>query len=432
MISCRCHLRVAVRAAAVLAVVGLAASACSNPKPSSATTASSTGPIYVAVDTALSGTLASYGRADLQGIQVGADEINAQGGLLGRKVQVVYKDDQSDPATASLAAQSLISQYHPSLLFPGTYSSDAQAAIPFATSAKVITIEPAPGFVDPSKYPYNYNIYYTPNQQAILQAVSLDKVKAHKVAIISSSDTGSVSEAAAFSKLFPKLGFDVVAQVTVDPDAVDLSTQVEKAKAAGADTILLQVPGPEFDEAATAVADLNWHNVNLMAGPTANSPQVMQGIPASVKSQFHIASSQIYARPSATALSPAVASFAAAVEKHGQITDIGIAAAEHDLFWDWATAVKRAGTTDTAAVNSQLEQFYKNPVPAGTNLTLPIPAWSSTVHDMSTANITNSYALLQPSASIQGTLLGTPYALPAYTKTQLQNFFGPGGYSTSS
>ncbi|MFZ0668360.1 MAG: ABC transporter substrate-binding protein [Acidimicrobiales bacterium] len=419
---------------ALLGISLIAAACSSTPSSSNASGGGSGGtskaPIYVAVVTALSGTLATYGEADLEGIQVGAQEINAQGGLLGRKLVVVYKDDQSTPSTAALAAQSLVNQYHPSFLFPGEYATSAEADIPFATAEKIITIEPAPAFVDPSKYPYNFNIYFTPDEQALLQAVSLKKVNAHKVAILNSDDTGSAAEASAFLTLFPKLGFDIVAHEAFDPTDVDLSIPIQQAKQAGADTILLQVPSAQFDEAATAVANLGWHNVNLMAGPTADNPQVIQGIPASVVSQFRIASAQIYARPSANALSPAISTFANDIKKFGTLTDIGIAGIGHDIIWDWATAVKRAGTTNTAAVTNQLNSFYKDPVPAGTNITLPAPAWSSTVHDMSTANIQNSYALLQPSSVIDDTMVGKAYTLPTYTKQQLLNFFGPSYYSS--
>src|SRR5450830_1314829 len=56
-------------------------------------------PIKIGVGEALSGGLAGGGKAALLTYQIWQEEINARGGLLGRKVEFVYYDDQSNPAT---------------------------------------------------------------------------------------------------------------------------------------------------------------------------------------------------------------------------------------------------------------------------------------------------------------------------------------------
>lgn len=56
-------------------------------------------PIKVGFSMALSGGLAANGKAALLAIQMWADDVNAKGGLLGRKVQLVHYDDQSNPST---------------------------------------------------------------------------------------------------------------------------------------------------------------------------------------------------------------------------------------------------------------------------------------------------------------------------------------------
>src|SRR5260370_41776064 len=56
-------------------------------------------PIKVGFGMALTGGLAGNGKAALIAIQIWAEEVNAKGGLLGRPVQLVYYDDQTNPAT---------------------------------------------------------------------------------------------------------------------------------------------------------------------------------------------------------------------------------------------------------------------------------------------------------------------------------------------
>ncbi len=55
-------------------------------------------PIKIGFGMALSGGLAGGGKAALLSYQIWADEVNARGGLLGRKVELVHYDDQTSPA----------------------------------------------------------------------------------------------------------------------------------------------------------------------------------------------------------------------------------------------------------------------------------------------------------------------------------------------
>src|SRR5215472_6880851 len=56
-------------------------------------------PIKIGFSVSLTGGLASSGKANLLAQQIWAEEINAKGGLLGRQVQLVYYDDQSNAST---------------------------------------------------------------------------------------------------------------------------------------------------------------------------------------------------------------------------------------------------------------------------------------------------------------------------------------------
>src|SRR5260370_27625988 len=62
------------------------------------TPAGAAGPINLGFGMALTGGLAGNGKAALLGVQIWAEDVNAKGGLLGRKVELVYYDDQSSPS----------------------------------------------------------------------------------------------------------------------------------------------------------------------------------------------------------------------------------------------------------------------------------------------------------------------------------------------
>jgi branched-chain amino acid transport system substrate-binding protein len=102
---------VSLRAAApaILAAVALAATACSSTSSSSSPSTSSA-PILIGVPVPLSGEYASAGVDILHGADLAAKNINASGGVLGRKIQIVSQDDACLASTGAEAAQKLISE----------------------------------------------------------------------------------------------------------------------------------------------------------------------------------------------------------------------------------------------------------------------------------------------------------------------------------
>ncbi len=63
-----------------------------------ATPASAAEPIKIGLGMALTGPLAANGTMSLLAMQIGEDDVNAKGGLLGRPVKLIYYDDQSNPS----------------------------------------------------------------------------------------------------------------------------------------------------------------------------------------------------------------------------------------------------------------------------------------------------------------------------------------------
>lgn len=83
--------------------------------------------IVVGTSIALTGKYARTGQEQLQGFQMWVEEVNAKGGLLGRKVRLVHYDDESKPETATKLYEKLITDDKVELLI-GPYSSDVAMA----------------------------------------------------------------------------------------------------------------------------------------------------------------------------------------------------------------------------------------------------------------------------------------------------------------
>lgn len=126
-----------------LAIATLAAacgSSTSSTSSASSTTSASggfTGTVAIGESTTLSGAIAELGQTGLQGVQLAAADINAKGGLLGKKVTVVSADDGVSPSTGASNARSMILNDHVVALFGPVVSSIAAAEEAIAAQYKV-------------------------------------------------------------------------------------------------------------------------------------------------------------------------------------------------------------------------------------------------------------------------------------------------------
>lgn len=94
-------------------------------------------PIKLGLVAAMSGQSAKSGEAIVRGLSVALDEINAAGGLLGRKVQLIVRDDESNPAKGVVAARELVQREKVAAMFGGLDTPVSLAIVPFANQAKV-------------------------------------------------------------------------------------------------------------------------------------------------------------------------------------------------------------------------------------------------------------------------------------------------------
>src|SRR5258705_761974 len=86
---------------------------------------------------AMSGQSAKSGEAIVRGLSIAVDEINARGGLLGKKLELVARDDESNPAKGATAARELVQREKVAALFGGLDTPVSLAIVPFANQNNV-------------------------------------------------------------------------------------------------------------------------------------------------------------------------------------------------------------------------------------------------------------------------------------------------------
>jgi len=86
---------------------------------------------------AMSGQSAKSGEAIVRGLSLAVDEINAKGGVLGKKIELLVRDDESNPAKGVIAARELVQRDKVVALFGGLDTPVSIAIVPFVNGAKV-------------------------------------------------------------------------------------------------------------------------------------------------------------------------------------------------------------------------------------------------------------------------------------------------------
>jgi branched-chain amino acid transport system substrate-binding protein len=95
------------------------------------------GPIKFGVVAAMSGQAAKSGEAIVRGLTIAVDEINSGGGLLGRRVELSVRDDESNPAKGAAAARELVQREKVVGLYGGLDTPVSMAIVPFANQQRV-------------------------------------------------------------------------------------------------------------------------------------------------------------------------------------------------------------------------------------------------------------------------------------------------------
>lgn len=115
-------------------------------------------PLKVGVLMTFSGPVAEAGNQQLRGLKGAVEDINADGGVGGHRIEIVQRDDGGDPNRAVNLARELVEQEKVKIIFGTTLSTPALAILPYLTEQKVLLVGSASvdQVDDPKTYPYAF------------------------------------------------------------------------------------------------------------------------------------------------------------------------------------------------------------------------------------------------------------------------------------
>ncbi len=189
----------------------------------------------------LTGPLSSAAIAENQGVQFAVEEINKAGGVNGRKLELITRDTAGDPTKAVNLAKQLAFTEKVHFIIGPVNSGESLATVPIVARAGIpnLIIGTVDELVDARKYPNAFRAINT-NRQWIEAAnhYALNVIKRRKVAVIGDTSGYGTSSAKTAAELLEKAGVKPVFSVLIDPNKTDLTDEMNKAKAAGADVIM--------------------------------------------------------------------------------------------------------------------------------------------------------------------------------------------------
>ncbi len=224
----------------------------------------------------MTGPWASEGQEMKQVLDLLAGDLNAKGGLLGKKVEVVSEDDAGDPRTAALAAQRLATQGIVAVI--GTYgSSVTEATQNIYNESKIIQIANGSTAIRLSEKGLKYFFRTCPrdDEQGRVAVQTIKKLGFKKVAILHDNTTYAKGLADEAKSLLEKEGVDIVFYDALTPGERDYTAILTKMKGKNPDVVFFTGYYPEAGLLLRQKKEMNW-NVPFIGGDATNNPDLVK------------------------------------------------------------------------------------------------------------------------------------------------------------
>jgi branched-chain amino acid transport system substrate-binding protein len=234
-------------------------------------------PIRIGWLATLTGPLSSPGIGFDRGVRWATDEINAKGGVHGRKIEIITRDTQGDPTKAVNATQEVISRHKVHAIWGPTNSGELLATTPIMARAKIPSLVAGVvnSLIDPTKFPNAFRV--TPSNEqwdGAVRKYCLDIVKAKKVAITADATGYGTSAHDDSVASFKKAGADIVYSGVIDPNQPDVTPDILRMKNAGAEAIVCwTVSAGMAARIMNARAALNW-DVPIVGHPAMGTGEI--------------------------------------------------------------------------------------------------------------------------------------------------------------
>jgi len=298
----------------------------------------------------LTGTTATFGISTRNGIDMAIDEVNARGGVLGKRVRVIVEDDQGRPEEAQTVVTKLVTSDRVVAVLGEVASSRTLAAAPVAQQYGVPLITPSstnPAVTQVGDYIFRV-CFIDPFQGLVMAKFARESLGLTRVAILRDiRNDYSVGLANVFAENLRTMGGTISSDQSYSEGDTDFSAQLTAIRASNPEAIFIPGYYTEVGLIARQARALGL-NVPLLGGDGWDSPALVEIGGAALNGSYF---SNHYSQDDP---SPAIQSFVAAYEQRFGSKPDALAGLGYDAAMLLFDAMERAGTTEGAALRDAI------------------------------------------------------------------------------
>jgi branched-chain amino acid transport system substrate-binding protein len=318
--------------------------------------------IRIGVSGPFTGGSAPMGVSMRDGVRLAAAEINAKGGVLGRKIELVERDDEAAPERGVKVAQELINKEKVVATVGYINTGVALASQRLYQQAKIpVMNNVATGSVVTKQFetqPQNFIFRNSANdsiQSEMIVQEAVDRRKFKKVAILADSTNYGQLGRQDLEKALEKRGIKAVTEEKYNINDVDMTAQLLKAKQAGAEIVLTYGIGPELAQIANGMEKIGWH-VPIVGSWTLAMANFIDN---AGKNGEGTRMPQTFIQDADTPKRKAfIDAYIKAYNPQGGRMPSAVSAAQgYDSVYLLAAAIKQAGSTDGTKIATALENL---------------------------------------------------------------------------
>src|SRR3954452_10441935 len=241
------------------------------------TTAPAQETIKVGVIQPLTGAFAASGNYVANGAKIAADEINAKGGILGKKLELVIEDNKSNPTEAAAVAEKLMTRDKTPVMMGAWGSSLTLAVMPklMEYETAMIVETSSVGKITTSGNPFVFRISPPSAVEAAAFKNIVDKLALKKVDFLVINNDWGRGTAEDFGKMMKDKGITVGLVETMDQSAQDMSAQLAKIKASDSETVIVTTAVDQLTLIFKQAAALGFKKRIITTGGSPNPDQII-------------------------------------------------------------------------------------------------------------------------------------------------------------
>jgi branched-chain amino acid transport system substrate-binding protein len=246
--------------------------------------------IKIGVNEPLTGPFAASGTYVVNGAKIAADEINAKGGLLGKKIELVIEDNKSNPTEAAAVAEKLITADKVPVIMGAWGSSLTLAVMPKLMEYKVpmVVETSSSGKITTTGNPYIFRISPPSSVEAAAFKDILPKMSVKKADFLVINNDWGRGAADDFGKIFKVDNVGVGLVDTMDQSAQDLCAQLSKMKASDSDTIMVTTAVEQLTLVLKQATALGIKKKIITTGGSQNPDQLIEQAGTAANGTFHL------------------------------------------------------------------------------------------------------------------------------------------------